>query len=279
MEIVRLQSRDVTLVGDRIPHRDAALVILAHGGGQTRHSWRGAAKKFAALGFETISVDLRGHGESGWAQPGRYRARDFADDLKAFAAEFGKGRRVALVGASLGGLAALLAAGDPDVTIDLVVMVDVVPRIAERGAARIRGFMERYPDGFGSLAEAAAAVAEYRGRAAASASGLERNLREGPGGRLLWHWDPAFLANRDPWPERIAQFEAAACNYRGPLLLVRGLQSDVVSDEGVAALRAVAPQLEETNVAHAGHMVVGDRNDVFVDGVGDFLARNFGVAA
>jgi len=278
VSVVRLETRDVILVADHIQRDEAPLVILAHGGGQTRHSWRTAAVRISAIGYETLTVDLRGHGESGWANPERYHLRDFAGDLLAFAQQFRDARPVALVGASLGGLASLLAAGEPSANIDLVVMVDVVPRVEAAGAARIRGFMERYPDGFNSIEEAAEAVAEYRGHSSPSTEGLQRNLREGPEGRLLWHWDPAFLCNRDPWPERIALLERAARSYSDPLLLVRGLKSDVVSDAGVASLRKLAPQLEELNVAQAGHMVVGDRNDMFLEAVGPFLRRHLPTA-
>jgi non-heme chloroperoxidase len=277
VELAKLASRDVVLVADHIRAGNSPLVIFAHGGGQTRHSWRGAAERIAALGYETLSVDLRGHGESGWSAGDRYRLRDFADDLKAFAAEHRNGRPVGLIGASLGGHASLVAAGDPSAAIDLLVLVDVVPRVEMSGAARIRAFMERYPNGFASVDEAAEAVAGYRGGKSSSIDGLRRNLREAPSGRLVWHWDPAFLARRDPWPERIEQMEAAAANYHNPLLLVRGLESDVVSEAGIEALRALTPQLEEMNVANTGHMVVGDRNDVFVSGITPFLTRNLSI--
>jgi hypothetical protein len=50
-----------------------------------------------------------------------------------------------------------------------------------------------------------------------------------------------------------------------------------VSEAGIEALRALTPQLEEMNVANTGHMVVGDRNDVFVSGITPFLTRNLSI--
>ncbi|MET0194851.1 MAG: alpha/beta hydrolase, partial [Hyphomicrobiaceae bacterium] len=79
--------------------------------------------------------------------------------------------------------------------------------------------------------------------------------------------------------ERVVQLEQAVAGYKGPLLLVHGLQSDVVGEEGVKALRALAPQLEYIDVANAGHMVVNDRNDAFIDAVAGFLSRHFNVTA
>ncbi len=58
-----------------------------------------------------------------------------------------------------------------------------------------------------------------------------------------------------------------------PVLLVRGLSSDVVGDAGIAAFRRQVPWLELLDVEGAGHMVAGDRNDAFNDGVVDFAKR------
>ena len=61
---------------------------------------------------------------------------------------------------------------------------------------------------------------------------------------------------------------------KAPLLLIRGLLSDLVSDATVAALRAAAPQAEYVDVRGAGHMVAGDDNDAFTEAVSAFLARH-----
>src|SRR5260370_20971182 len=42
-------------------------VIMLHGGGQTRHAWRGALLALALRGYYVAAMDLRGHGDSGWA--------------------------------------------------------------------------------------------------------------------------------------------------------------------------------------------------------------------
>ena len=51
----------------------------------------------------------------------------------------------------------------------------------------------------------------------------------------------------------------AADHVRIPTLLVRGLKSDLVSEQGVAELRMHLPQLEVFDVVGAGHMVAGDK--------------------
>ena len=61
---------------------------------------------------------------------------------------------------------------------------------------------------------------------------------------------------------------------RVPTLLVRGLSSDIVTDEAVQEFRELCPTLEVFDVAGAGHMVVGDSNSVFNQGIVGFLQRH-----
>ena len=67
---------------------------------------------------------------------------------------------------------------------------------------------------------------------------------------------------------------AAASRVTVPTLLVRGQQSDIVTDEGVQELRRLIPHAEIVDVAGAGHMVAGDRNDVFNRAVIEFIERH-----
>jgi non-heme chloroperoxidase len=58
-----------------------------------------------------------------------------------------------------------------------------------------------------------------------------------------------------------------------PVQLVRGGLSDVLSEEGAQSFLALCPHAEYVNITGAGHMVAGDRNDVFANAVTDFLYR------
>ena len=103
-----------------------------------------------------------------------------------------------VVGASLGGMAALCAAGRGRrrALLAAVVLVDVTPRLEPRGVVRIISFMTDRPEGFASLEEAADAVAAYREHRArpSDLAGLAKNLRRGDDGRWRWHWDPKFMS-------------------------------------------------------------------------------------
>ncbi len=251
-------------------------VVLLHGGGQTRHAWRHAAADLARAGRRVISLDLRGHGDSQWSPESDYSFDAFAADLRAVLGTLDE--PPALVGASLGGLTALLvAAEDPPIELRALVLVDVVPRLEREGVMQIVRFMLAHAEGFASLDEAAEAVAAYlphRPRPESSA-GLAKNLREGDDGRLRWHWDPQLLiGERVPDPEpAIARFEAACSKVRVPTLLVRGARSEMVSEDGVQSFLKLIPEAEFVDVREAGHMVAGDDNDAFNVAVEGFLAR------
>jgi pimeloyl-ACP methyl ester carboxylesterase len=251
-------------------------VILLHGGGQTRHSWGRAQHSLIAQGFHVINLDARGHGDSDWSREGRYRLEDLAADLRAVIATLPA--PPVLVGASMGGATSLFAIGNSDATIARgLVMVDIVPRVEAEGGRRIGTFMRANPDGFASVEEAAEAVARYyphRPRPK-DPGGLMKNLRRRDDGRLYWHWDPRILDQPEkPEPPSFTDRLLAACaGVTVPTLLVRGLNSDIVSDAGVAEFRARLPQLEVFDVAGAAHMVAGDRNDAFNQGVISFLQR------
>jgi pimeloyl-ACP methyl ester carboxylesterase len=264
------------LVADAGGAPGAPPVVLLHGGGQTRHSWGKAQRELIAEGYRVLAVDARGHGESDWVASGDYSLASQVGDVGTIAASLG--RKPALVGASMGGVNALIACGDNPALASALVLVDVAPRLEPDGIDQIERFMRANPDGFDSIDSAGNAVAAYypaRPRPA-SFDGLRKNLRLRDNGRWYWHWDPAMFAGSRQakvGAMRKRMLEAAA-KIRIPTLLVRGAQSEMVSMDGVDELREKLPHLEFVDIAGAGHMIAGDRNDAFNGAVSDFLRRH-----
>jgi pimeloyl-ACP methyl ester carboxylesterase len=250
-------------------------VLLLHGGGQTRHSWSRTTERLADAGWSTVALDARGHGDSDWAEDGDYSMDGFAGDLIAVLE--GLSGPAVLVGASMGGLTSLVVAGERPELVAGLVLVDVVIRLRQDGVDRIIDFMAAHPDGFGSLDEVADAVAAHNPNRERprNVEGLRKNVRQGPDGRWRWHWDPAFIRLTEV-PGRIddeGRLDDAARRVTAPTLVVRGVQSDVVDDEGVADLQRRIAGAEVVDVAQAGHMVAGDDNDVFAGALEAFLER------
>jgi pimeloyl-ACP methyl ester carboxylesterase len=265
----------VEIVADVAGPAEGEPVVLLHGGGQTRHAWGATARVLGSKGWRAVAVDLRGHGESGWDPHGDYRIDAHVDDLRAIGAALG--RPFVAVGASLGGITALVAAGESAAELFRgLVLVDIAPRTEEDGVERVVSFMSAHLEhGFERIEDAAEAVAGYlphRPRPS-NLEGLRKNLRVGDDGRYRWHWDPAMMTG--PWgmdgrrnPERR---ERAARGLRVPTLLVRGRMSDVLSEEGARHFLELAPHARLVDVSGAGHMVAGDVNDAFTEAVVEFL--------
>lgn len=265
----------ITLAADAWGEVGAPQVVLLHGGGQTRHAWRGTGEMLGAAGFHAIAFDARGHGDSDWSAAGDYEQDAFVRDLAAVVDELGC-RCPVLLGASLGGNTALAASGEGTVDAAGLVLVDIVPQTERAGFDRVKAFMARHADGFASLDEVAAAIGGYRPgeQRSANSAGLAKNVRRDADGRYYWHWDPRFLDGRErDLALRHARLSAAARQLRIPTLLVRGGSSDVVSEDGVREFLELCPHAEYLNVLDAGHMITGDRNDRFGAVAVEFLKR------
>ena len=269
----------ITLVADEWnPGTDAArrpTILMLHGGGQNRFSWKNTGQILADEGYHVVAMDARGHGDSDRAPDADYAVDTLTADVIHVLDAID--RPVVLIGASMGGLTGILVAesAGPDKVTGLV-LVDVVPRYEKTGSARIRDFMIGNIHGFGSLEEAADAVAAYLPHRSKprSPEGLRKNLRLRDG-RWHWHWDPAFMTAPGDDPElRTDHFEHAATNLKIPILLIRGKLSDVVSPEGVRHFLATVPRAEFVELSNAGHTAAGDDNDAFSEAVVDFVRRH-----
>jgi pimeloyl-ACP methyl ester carboxylesterase len=211
---------------------------LLHGFGQPRQSRGLAAAKLGEQGWRAYAVDQRGHGDSDRSSTAAYDSTDYAAGLLALCNLLKTPPLV--IGASIGGIAALAAQETSDVQLYRgLVLVDITPAVDKEGARRIISFMAANPDGYASLEEAAEAIAAYRGpeRGKTSPRGLARVLRQGVDGRWRWHWDPRALDARRIWhndpkaaashQDRIRAIKTAGVNKLAvPAMLVRGGSSD-----------------------------------------------------
>ncbi|MCV7399558.1 alpha/beta hydrolase [Mycobacterium fragae] len=251
---------------------DRPSILMLHGGGQNRFSWKNTGQVLADEGFHVVALDSRGHGDSDRAPDADYDVETLTEDVMHVLDAIG--RPVMLIGASMGGLTGILVAdrAGPD-KVTRLVLVDVVPRFEKNGSARIREFMFSGLHGFDSLEEAADAVAAYLPHRTKprSPEGLKKNLRLRDG-RWYWHWDPAFMTKPGDDPQlRTEKFEQAAKHLTIPVLLIRGKLSDVVSPEGVRHFLDTVPGAEFVELSDAGHTAAGDDNDAFSDVVVEFV--------
>lgn len=264
----------ITLAGDTWGNPNGPLVVLQHGGGQTRHAWKGAGETLGNSGYHVVAFDARGHGDSDWAPEDAYGSDFMVEDLCCVIEALG-GKNPVLVGASMGGGVSLVAVGEGKVKASALVLVDMAPRIEAEGRRQIQEFMNQKPEGFDSLEEVAAAIANYQPhrKRPRTLDGLAKNVRLGADGKYHWHWDPA---RRRGWRDNDgyrARLSACADKLTLPTLLVRGGLSNVLSEEGAQSFLKQCPHAEYVRVNNAAHMVAGDRNDNFAGAVIEFLGR------
>ena len=252
------------------------LVILLHGGGQTRHAWGATSKKLSECGFYTLAIDLRGHGDSDWSPNGDYAIENFRDDLVSIIKQIGK--PASLVGASLGGMISLSTAGDQNLReyCNALIMVDIGINPNEDGSNEILNFMRSGSNGFGSIEEASSAISRYlpHRQKPKHYSGLKKNLRLEHDGKYYWHWDPKFI---DAISKEQIAYRKRSKNYgnsvRVPTLLIKGALSKVLTQQEVDDFLKTIPHTEFVEIDRAAHMIAGDRNDIFANSAISFLTN------
>ena len=265
------------LAGDTWGDPNGPLVVLSHGVGQTRHSWKNTGQRLGGAGYYVVAYDARGHGDSSWCPHGDYGRTAMIRDLQMILQQLGRDDPL-LVGASMGGATSLVALGEGYIQARALVLVDIAPHTEAKGIGKIDNFLNENLKGFDSLEEVADAIQRYRPqrRRSGNLAGLAKNVRLGEDGRYYWHWDPRLAGRvRDSGERRVAAAEKISL----PTLLVRGERSDVVSEESVQKFLALHPGAEHIDVSGARHMITGDKNDVFGDALIDFLNRHSGLRA
>lgn len=144
-------SDGVKIVGDYAGHEGQPAVLLLHMMPATRESWRAFSEKLNAAGFQTVAIDLRGHGESAGGPKG-YKAFSDAEHQAsindaAAAIDFLRVKnpaKIFIVGASIGANLALQFAAEHADDIEGAVLLS--PGLDYRGL-RTEPFISRLREG------------------------------------------------------------------------------------------------------------------------------------
>jgi pimeloyl-ACP methyl ester carboxylesterase len=238
-------------------------VVFLHGGGQNAHTWDTV---ILGLGLPALAVDLPGHGRSAWREDGDYGPKLNAETLRPVLHDWAPAPRL-MVGMSLGGLTALrLAATDPALVPELV-LVDVTPSAPERreqmtqaqlgAVALVKGNRE-FPS-FAAMLDVTIAAAPQRDRKSLR-RGVFHNSKQLDDGTWTWRYDSFRKGNgfNGLWDD--------VPSITMPTTLVRGADSFFVNEEDAAAFAKGAPGFQRTHVvADSGHSVQGDQPGALVD--------------
>jgi pimeloyl-ACP methyl ester carboxylesterase len=244
--------------------------LCVHGGGAHAHWYDFVAAGFNR-DFHLLAIDLRGHGDSDWADPPHYSIERHAQDLDEAVAALGLERFI-LIGHSMGGMVSLVHAATYPGRVERLVVVDTTMRMNEERMAGFHEIGARPPSRYASEAEY---IQRFRLRPAASTASASviahiarHSGRTHEDGSWRHKFDRQVYASRTsqdafPFWERI----------RIPALLVKGALSPRVSPAIQAEVKARCPQVEFAEVAGAEHHVTLDNPFGFIAAVRPFLDR------
>jgi pimeloyl-ACP methyl ester carboxylesterase len=248
-------------------------IVMLHGFGVSGHMFDEFAERMQDH-YRLLALDQRGHGDSEWAPDGDYTRDSFVNDLEGFRAALGLERFI-LVGHSMGGLNSVAYVNRYREHVRALVLVDVGPESAKEGVDNIVRFT-RGPDelDFDEFVEMAhrfnqrRTIENIRER-------MRHRLRPLENGKWTWKFDKRFrepdsglrigseLTNDETW--------ALFRGVRVPTLLVRGAESDVLTQAVAERAASEMPRATLVIVPSAGHSVPGDNPDAFTAAVREFL--------
>ena len=247
-------------------------LVLLHGVGQTCHTWDLFAAAMSPH-FHVMAFDQRGHGDTDWAADKDYSRRSMVKDVEAFTTALGLDRFF-LTGMSMGGANSLsFTANNPD-RVEALVVVDVGPRVENKGVQNIRNFMKDFRE-FDTLDEAAAVIHKFNPRRPLEIIRkytVVYNLKQLPSGKWTWKYDTYFSEGHSRIDVKQMQQELSqeVKKITCPTLLVKGAESDVLSLDGARLLQTAIPGSKFALVAGAGHSVMGDNPPGFEAAVREF---------
>jgi pimeloyl-ACP methyl ester carboxylesterase len=280
------QSRSYASHGLRLHYTDwgnaeAPLLLLVHGGRDHGRSFDALARALRPH-FHVLAPDLRGHGDSDWAKGGSYALTEYVYDLSRLLRAF-PGRRVTLIGHSMGGMVSLIYAGTfPEQMAALVVLdgVTVLPgetqpaahaRIS-RWAAELDKLHDRTPRRYRSVAEAAAQMRVHNARLAEDLALhlATHGVRQNDDGTFSWKFDPYQRARA---PQRLSPEDHVALWSRitCPTLLLHAAESFLPAVRA-ADLTHHFPNARSATIAGAGHWLQHDKPDEVLGAIREFLA-------
>jgi esterase len=263
-------------------------VLIVHGLSFFSYDWIAPATDLAT-DRQVAALDMRGFGDSDW--PGEYTLAAHASDIVAVLDHLGWNEAI-LIGHSMGGRHAAVAAAQYPHRFLALVLVDFTPENAPEGSARVAQRTASTPDSFASVEDAmrwagldlAAPGNEARRRrweaylkpVPASDGAAVRGAAGGLESTLMIKRDPHF---REQFRRQVETGEKHKLeldlwkvlgDIRCPTLVIRGARSDMFAAEARPKVLASNERFRLVEV-DAGHNVAGDDRAGFVGEVRTFI--------
>ena len=254
---------------------DKPTIIALHGFGVSGHMYDEFSRRYQDTA-RIINLDQRGHGDSEISVGGDYQRNAFVSDVEGLRTYLGL-QKFVLVGHSMGGLNAIEYAVSFPQHVNALIIVDAGPEAAKEGVDNIVRFTQG-PDelDFDEFVQMAMRFNPRRTEENIRER-MHHRLRQLDNGKWTWKFDKRF---RDPnanlkigseitqdqlW-EKFRQVMV-------PTLLIRGSESDVLSEDVARRTVKEMKNAHLETVKGAGHSVPGDAPEGFTDAVRVFLEK------
>jgi pimeloyl-ACP methyl ester carboxylesterase len=246
----------------RVAYRDwghpesARAVVCVHGLTRNGRDFDALATALADR-FRVLCPDIPGRGDSEWLPDAAdYIFPTYLTALTAMLAHAGV-EQVAWVGTSMGGLLGMILAAHRGTLVTRLVVNDVGPVLEPLALSRIAGYVGLDPvfETFAALeAHIREVSAPFGALTDAQWAELARTTaRQTADGRWRLKYDPGiavpFRSTAGTGGDLWAVWDAIRC----PTLLLHGAQSDLLSAETAAAMRARGPKPQMIEFASVGH--------------------------
>jgi pimeloyl-ACP methyl ester carboxylesterase len=238
-------------------------VVCIHGLTRNSADFEGVAPRIAGKGRRVLAVDVRGRGRSERdPKPERYQGPTYVGDMIAILNTLDI-KRAIFLGTSMGGLITMIASAMAGDRIHAAILNDVGPVVDPRGLARIGGYVGKTGT-FETWEALTDRIKAMQGAIYPDADEAfwqtfaRRTATVRSDGVIELDYDPAianaFAPPQDgtpaPAPDLMPLFQALGSR---PVLVVRGAISDILSADGIAAMRLVKADLDVAEVPGVGH--------------------------
>ena len=260
------QSHDtVELVGQ--PYgRGGETILILHGLLGSGRNWTSIAKRLAER-YKVITLDLRNHGGSPWAEAMAYPV--MAADVRAYIEKNAIGPST-VIGHSMGGKTAMRLALDAPSLVERLVVVDIAPVDYDHSTGEYVEALRRLDlSGLNSRNDVDARLAADVDEAGIRAFLLQNLLRGDDG--FTWRANLDALASA--MPDLMAFPTREHDGYRGPALFLAGAESPYVRSAHRPAIDRLFAKADMRVIADAGHWVHAEQPTAFLAHLQDFLNR------
>jgi esterase len=241
-------------------------VAILHGLFGSGRNWATIARRLAVR-RRILACDLRNHGNSPWAETMGYT--EMADDVRATLRALGIGR-FALIGHSMGGKAAMMAALRHGAEVERLVVIDIAPvAYPPRHLGYVRAMRALDLAAIRRRSDADAALAPAVPDPAERAFLLQNLVLDN--GNARWRLNLVAIERGMPDLSGCPALPAGAA-YCGPALFIAGARSDYLLPAHAPAVRRLFPNARVEWISDAGHWLHAERPHAFCDLVAPFLA-------